>query len=180
MYIVGQYPRFLKAHWKFLKTVVNKLFEFMHETHEGKSSSFFTSFLLLCIFRSRFCDVSPPGNESNLTSRLATQVSRTWLATHSSRSHKSVVGILSCNNLERPNRSSMRYLGYCIASPWTCHHNRYDHKHECIPAQIVHAISMTGAYILRGCWVHDLCATEQTTAGKAHREIDGVAQQCST
>ena len=37
MYIVGQYPRFLKAHWKFLKTVVNKLFEFMHETHEGKT-----------------------------------------------------------------------------------------------------------------------------------------------
>ena len=35
MYIVGQYPRFLKAHWKFLKTVVNKLFEFMHETHPG-------------------------------------------------------------------------------------------------------------------------------------------------
>lgn len=33
MYIVGQYPRFLRAHWKFLKTVVNKLFEFMH----GKS-----------------------------------------------------------------------------------------------------------------------------------------------
>ena len=42
MYIVGQYPRFLKAHWKFLKTVVNKLFEFMHETHEGKC---------LCAFR---------------------------------------------------------------------------------------------------------------------------------
>jgi exportin-1 len=38
MYIVGQYPRFLKAHWKFLKTVVNKLFEFMHETHEGMGS----------------------------------------------------------------------------------------------------------------------------------------------
>jgi CRM1 / Exportin repeat 3 len=37
MYIVGQYPRFLKAHWKFLKTVVNKNFEFMHETHEGES-----------------------------------------------------------------------------------------------------------------------------------------------
>eukprot|EP00124_Ichthyophonus_hoferi_P001094 Ihof_evm13s50 gene=Ihof_evmTU13s50 len=35
MYIVGQYPRFLRAHWKFLKTVVHKLFEFMHETHEG-------------------------------------------------------------------------------------------------------------------------------------------------
>ncbi|KAJ2247055.1 Karyopherin transporter [Coemansia sp. RSA 454] len=35
MYVVGQYPRFLKAHWKFLKTVANKLFEFMHELHEG-------------------------------------------------------------------------------------------------------------------------------------------------
>ncbi|RKP13231.1 putative CRM1-nuclear export factor, exportin [Piptocephalis cylindrospora] len=35
MYVVGQYPRFLKAHWRFLKTVVNKLFEFMHELHEG-------------------------------------------------------------------------------------------------------------------------------------------------
>ena len=32
---MGQYPRFLRAHWKFLKTVVYKLFEFMHETHEG-------------------------------------------------------------------------------------------------------------------------------------------------
>ncbi|QLG73045.1 hypothetical protein HG535_0E01290 [Zygotorulaspora mrakii] len=35
MYVVGQYPRFLKAHWNFLRTVVLKLFEFMHETHEG-------------------------------------------------------------------------------------------------------------------------------------------------
>lgn len=35
MYVVGQYPRFLRAHWKFLKTVVNKLFEFMHEIHPG-------------------------------------------------------------------------------------------------------------------------------------------------
>ena len=35
MYIVGQYPRFLRNHWKFLKTVVNKLFEFMHEHHPG-------------------------------------------------------------------------------------------------------------------------------------------------
>ncbi|KAJ0983189.1 hypothetical protein J5N97_011444 [Dioscorea zingiberensis] len=35
MYVVGQYPKFLRAHWKFLKTVVNKLFEFMHENHPG-------------------------------------------------------------------------------------------------------------------------------------------------
>ena len=30
MYVVGQYPRFLNDHWRFLKTVVQKLFEFMH------------------------------------------------------------------------------------------------------------------------------------------------------
>ncbi|XP_062086336.1 protein EXPORTIN 1A-like [Humulus lupulus] len=35
MYVVGQYLRFLRAHWKFLKIVVNKLFEFIHETHPG-------------------------------------------------------------------------------------------------------------------------------------------------
>jgi exportin-1 len=35
MYIVGQYPRFLKANWAFLRTVVKKLFEFMHEPFTG-------------------------------------------------------------------------------------------------------------------------------------------------
>ncbi len=35
MYVVGQYPRFLRSHWKFLRTVVRKLFEFMHELHPG-------------------------------------------------------------------------------------------------------------------------------------------------
>jgi exportin-1 len=47
MYVVGQYPRFLKAHWKFLKTVVNKLFEFMHEKHEGASATTFTEYLFI-------------------------------------------------------------------------------------------------------------------------------------
>eukprot|EP01029_Cantina_marsupialis_P023581 TRINITY_DN590987_c0_g1_i1.p1 TRINITY_DN590987_c0_g1~~TRINITY_DN590987_c0_g1_i1.p1 ORF type:complete len:1054 (-),score=329.14 TRINITY_DN590987_c0_g1_i1:193-3354(-) len=35
MYIVGQYPTFLKQHWSFLRTVCNKLCDFMHESHEG-------------------------------------------------------------------------------------------------------------------------------------------------
>lgn len=35
MYVVRKYPRFLNSYWKFLCTVVNKLFEFMHELHEG-------------------------------------------------------------------------------------------------------------------------------------------------
>lgn len=49
MYIVGQYPRFLKAHWKFLKTVVNKLFEFMHETHEGVQDMACDTFIKITI-----------------------------------------------------------------------------------------------------------------------------------
>ncbi|KAK2195387.1 bifunctional Exportin-1 [Babesia duncani] len=35
MYVVGQYPRFLKSNWRFLNTVLNKLFEFMRETFPG-------------------------------------------------------------------------------------------------------------------------------------------------
>lgn len=35
MYVIQQYPRFLKQHFKFLKTVINKNFEFMHEKHPG-------------------------------------------------------------------------------------------------------------------------------------------------
>jgi len=35
MYVVGQYPRFLRNHYKFLKTVIRKLFEFLEETHPG-------------------------------------------------------------------------------------------------------------------------------------------------
>mmetsp|Transcript_13459 Transcript_13459/g.38211 ORF Transcript_13459/g.38211 Transcript_13459/m.38211 type:complete len:1071 (+) Transcript_13459:123-3335(+) len=48
MYVVGQYPRFLRAHWKFLKTVVNKLFEFMHETHPGVQDMACDTFLKIC------------------------------------------------------------------------------------------------------------------------------------
>ena len=35
MYVVGQFPNFLINHWAFLKTVMNKLHEFMHESHPG-------------------------------------------------------------------------------------------------------------------------------------------------
>lgn len=43
MYVVGQYPRFLRAHWRFLKTVVVKLFEFM----SGKYLPFLGYYCLL-------------------------------------------------------------------------------------------------------------------------------------
>merc|ERR1719265_1494711 len=48
MYVVGQYPRFLRAHWKFLKTVVNKNFEFMHELHPGVQDMACDTFLKIC------------------------------------------------------------------------------------------------------------------------------------
>lgn len=35
MYAIQQYPRFLKQHYKFLQTVINKNFEFMREKHPG-------------------------------------------------------------------------------------------------------------------------------------------------
>ena len=35
MYIVGQYPRFLKNHWDFLLNIMDKLFQCMHDPNEG-------------------------------------------------------------------------------------------------------------------------------------------------
>ncbi|XP_043930618.1 exportin-1-like isoform X2 [Protopterus annectens] len=35
MYIVGQYPRFFAARRQFLSSMINKLFEFMHDSHDG-------------------------------------------------------------------------------------------------------------------------------------------------
>mmetsp|Transcript_13038 Transcript_13038/g.37523 ORF Transcript_13038/g.37523 Transcript_13038/m.37523 type:complete len:1117 (-) Transcript_13038:31-3381(-) len=48
MYVVGQYPRFLRAHWKFLKTVLFKLFEFMHENFPGVQEMAVDTFLKIC------------------------------------------------------------------------------------------------------------------------------------
>lgn len=48
MYVNGQYPRFLRAHWKFLKTVIFKLFEFMHETFPGVQEMAVDTFLKIC------------------------------------------------------------------------------------------------------------------------------------
>ena len=49
MYVVGQYPRFLNNHWMFLKTVVKKLFEFMHESFEGVQDFACETFLKISI-----------------------------------------------------------------------------------------------------------------------------------
>jgi exportin-1 len=48
MYVVAQYPRFLKQHWKFLITVVKKVFEFMHEKFRGVQDMACDTFLKIC------------------------------------------------------------------------------------------------------------------------------------
>jgi exportin-1 len=54
VYVGGQYPRFLKARLRTLKTVVN-LFEIMHETHAGVQDTACDTFIKIaqkcrCLF----------------------------------------------------------------------------------------------------------------------------------
>lgn len=64
MYIVGQYPRFLKSHWKFLKTVVNKLFEFMHEVHEGVQDMACDTLIKISLKCRRYFVTCQPGEQA--------------------------------------------------------------------------------------------------------------------
>ena len=45
MYVVGQYPSFLRNNWSFLRTVTRKLFEFMKEEFPGIMEMACNSFL---------------------------------------------------------------------------------------------------------------------------------------
>lgn len=58
--VVGQYPRFLRAHWKFLRTVVLKLFEFMHERHPGVQDMAVVSVLKMFFFALQSLRALPP------------------------------------------------------------------------------------------------------------------------
>ena len=49
MYIVGSYPKFLKQNFFFLKTVVKKLFEFMHEQFPGVMEMACNTFLKIVL-----------------------------------------------------------------------------------------------------------------------------------
>jgi exportin-1 len=72
MYVCGQYPRFLRAHWRFLKTVANKLFEFMHETHPGVQDMACDTFMKLAQkCRRRFVVVNPGDEQSFIETILA-------------------------------------------------------------------------------------------------------------
>jgi exportin-1 len=73
MYVVGQYPRFLRAHWKFQKTVVLKLFEFMHETHPGVQDMACDTFLKIAQkCRSKFVTLQPSETRPFIVEMLET------------------------------------------------------------------------------------------------------------
>ncbi|KAM7463572.1 hypothetical protein LguiA_031693 [Lonicera macranthoides] len=77
MYVVGQYPRFLRAHWKFLKTVVNKLFEFMHETHPGVQDMACDTFLKIVQKCKRKFVIMQVGESEPFVSELLTSLPTT-------------------------------------------------------------------------------------------------------
>ncbi|PWA66235.1 exportin 1A [Artemisia annua] len=78
MYVVGQYPRFLRAHWKFLKTVVNKLFEFMHEVHPGVQDMACDTFLkIVQKCKRKFVLVQVIGENEPFVSELLTTLPTT-------------------------------------------------------------------------------------------------------
>lgn len=74
MYVVGQYPRFLRAHWKFLKTVVNKLFEFMHELHPGVQDMACDTFLKIAHKCKRKFVTQQPGEAHAFAHELVHQL----------------------------------------------------------------------------------------------------------
>ncbi|CAB3396830.1 unnamed protein product [Caenorhabditis bovis] len=74
MYVVGQYPRFLRAHWKFLKTVINKLFEFMHETHEGVQDMACDTFIKIAIKCKRHFVIMQPGETKPFINEMLTNL----------------------------------------------------------------------------------------------------------
>ncbi|RHY29186.1 hypothetical protein DYB32_005361 [Aphanomyces invadans] len=77
MYVVGQYPRFLRAHWKFLKTVVNKLFEFMHELHPGVQDMACDTFLKIAQKCRRKFVVLQPGEPYPFVEELMMELPKT-------------------------------------------------------------------------------------------------------
>ncbi len=74
MYIVGQYPRFLKAHWKFLRTVINKLFEFMHELHEGVQDMACDTFIKISKKCRRHFVIVQPGENAPFIDEILTNI----------------------------------------------------------------------------------------------------------
>ena len=63
MYVVGQFPKFLLEHWPFLRTVIKKLNEFMHEAHPGVQDMASETFLKLSKLTKRMFVIQKEGEK---------------------------------------------------------------------------------------------------------------------
>lgn len=120
MYVVGQYPRFLRNHWKFLKTVVNKQFEFMHEPHPGVQDMACETFLKIVTKCKKKFVVLQVGETEPFVSELLTNLSETIkdLELHQIHMFYEAVGIMIHAELDAKKREE--YLDRLMIPP-----NRY-------------------------------------------------------
>ena len=117
MYVVGQYPRFLRNHWKFLKTVVNKLFEFMHETHPGVQDMACETFLKIVSKCKKKFVLLQVGENEPFISELLTGLTATIqdLEQHQIHMFYEAVGIMI--SAEHDSKKREEYLARLMAPP---------------------------------------------------------------
>jgi exportin-1 len=117
MYVVGQYPRFLRNHWKFLKTVVNKLFEFMHETHPGVQDMACETFLKIVSKCKRKFVIMQVGESEPFISELLTGLTATIqdLETHQIHMFYEAVGLMISADTDAKRRDE--YLQRLMGPP---------------------------------------------------------------
>ena len=109
MYIVGQYPRFLKVHWKFLKTVVHKLFEFMHENHPGVQDMAVDTFLKIANkCRKKFVTIQP-GEPTIFVEELCLQLPAIIadLETHQVHTFYEATGAMVAAHVDKTKRNEL-------------------------------------------------------------------------
>lgn len=67
MYVTSQFPNFLVTHWPFLKTVINKLNEFMREKHPGVQDMAAETFLKISkLTKHEFIKLHPMDKDSEI------------------------------------------------------------------------------------------------------------------
>ncbi|PSC71723.1 exportin-1-like isoform X2 [Micractinium conductrix] len=117
MYVVGQYPRFLRNHWKFLKTVVNKLFEFMHETHPGVQDMACETFLKIVSKCKRKFVIMQVGESEPFISELLTGLTATIqdLEAHQIHMFYEAVGLMVSADTDAKRRDE--YLQRLMGPP---------------------------------------------------------------
>ncbi|CAN6308416.1 unnamed protein product [Urochloa humidicola] len=117
MYVVGQYPRFLRAHWKFLKTVVNKLFEFMHEMHPGVQDMACDTFLKIVQKCKRKFVTQQVGENEPFVSELLTNLATTIVDLEPHQIHTFYESVGHMIQAESDNAKRDEYLKRLMSLP---------------------------------------------------------------